>query len=282
MLYLLFIVSCGERSDTYDEIKQSLSFYASFDESFKADYALGDPDLYTAPHWDQRKNVEIYTDQDKYLQIHKGEGRYKNALWIDSQHDPVFFYKGRSNITYNRQNWSGTISFWIRLHPDEELHNGYSDPIQLTSRTWNDGSIFVDFTDEEPRDFRFAVFADRNVWDSEEREWEEVPIDERPMVELLNNPFSTNEWTHVAMAFSNFNTGSNDGIVYCYINGQNAGILEGHEQTITWDPEEVAIWFGYNFRGYFDEVSIYNRDLTGNEISQIYSLENGIGDLLDP
>jgi hypothetical protein len=277
ILAALLLIGCGSSDDPYPELRNSLTFYASFDGSHEADVAAGDPGFYMAPSWSQRMEYELFTEAgEEFFRIHEGEGKYGDALWIDSRYEPVFFYKGEDNMPYETRHWSGTVSFWLRLDPAEDLHPGYSDPIQITASAWNDGALFVDFTDEEPRIFRFAIFADREVWDPDEREWDEVPVDERPMVDINDPPFSRNDWTHVAFAFSNFNTGDNDGTVYVYLNGEKAGELTGREQTLTWNPSEVFIWPGYNYRGYFDELSIFDRSLSGDEIRQIYNLENGI------
>jgi hypothetical protein len=281
LLLVIVSCSCAINSNQRNELFNSLSFYASFDESYVADFAMGDPNLYIAPSWDRRAELELFKNDGDNLQIHQGEGRYENALWIDSQYEPVYFYRGEANMPYITENWSGTVSFWMRLDPAEDLHPGYSDPIQITPHGWNDGALFVDFTEEDPRIFRFAIFADRNVWDPEERDWNVVPVEERPMVDVKDLPFSRNVWTHIAFTFRNFNTGLSNGIVDCYINGEKVGILEGHEQTFTWNPEELAIWLGYNYRGYFDELTIFDRELNQEEIQQIYSLENGIRDLLN-
>ena len=44
------------------------------------------------------------------------------------------------------ENWDGTISFWLRLEPNRDLRPGYSDPLLVTPRAWNDASFFTDFT----------------------------------------------------------------------------------------------------------------------------------------
>lgn len=274
---LALLTACN--SEPGSELANHLTFYASFDDGFEADIALGDPTLYIAPSLSRAaEELEPYDGQDVHGRIVEGEGRYGNALHIDLPYDPILFYRGETNMPYSEQNWSGTVSFWMKLDP-ADLAPGYSDPIQITSRGWNDGALFVDFTDEDPRIFRFAIFPDREVWDAEERDWNDVPIQERPMVDVPEPPFSNDRWTHVAFTFHNFNTGNSDGVVNCYLDGQLIDTLSGREKTITWTPDRVAIWLGYTFRGYLDELSIFDRSLTDKEILQIYELENGIRDL---
>jgi hypothetical protein len=274
------IFNCSGSDNTDIILTESLTFFTSFDHGFSADFSKGDSNLYIAPSWSRRAEAEPFDSQFSHFLISEAEGRFGNALYIDNSYSPVYFYKGKDNLYYSGSNWEGTLSFWLRLSPDQDLPDGYSDPIQITTRTWNDGALFVDFTDVSPRIFRFAFFADRDVWDPGLREWDDVAVAERPMVEVTERVFTHDEWVHIAFVFSNFNTGRNDGNVSCYINGEFYGSLSGREQTITWDPDEIAIWIGYNYRGYFDELAIFNRVLTPEEIAYIYSLEQGIHQLI--
>ena len=59
---------------------------------------------------------------------------------------------------YAKSNWSGAVSFWLRLDPDTDLEAGYCDPLQNTPREWNDAAFWVDFSkDERPRHFRLGA-----------------------------------------------------------------------------------------------------------------------------
>lgn len=286
-IYLIFlflfasVLNCTGLSDSEQSLVQSLTFFASFDHGHHADFSAGDSSLYIAPSWSRRAEAVPFDVQATHFQILKAEGRYGNALWIDNSYTPVYFYKGNNNFFYSNSEWEGTVSFWLRLTPDDDLHDGFSDPIQLTTRAWNDGALFVDFTDESPRIFRFAFFPDREIWDPEFREWDDVPIEERPMIDLTGNIFTRDEWVHVAFTFRNFNTGKANGSVRGYINGEFAGSLDNREQTYTWEPDEIAIWLGYNYRGFFDELAIFDRALSTEEIRILYLLNHGVGGLLE-
>lgn len=270
-----------ENAERLAEIREALTFYASFDRGFAADFAAGDSSLYVAPAWEDRENTRAPYSAADQLQIHKEEGVVGGALWIKNGDRPVYFYRGEDNIHYSFNDWEGTVSFWLRLSPDEDLAEGYSDPIQLTDSAWNDGALYVDFTYEVPRIFRFAFFAERDVWDPKLRDWEEIPEEERPMVEVDEPVFSRGKWTYIAFSFRNFNTGEANGTVDCYINGEFYGQLADREQTLKWEPEKTAIWLGYNYTGYMDELSIYNKALSAEQIRRIYLLENGVTELLE-
>jgi hypothetical protein len=277
---LLLMGSCSQESEDHRAISDSITFFSSFDNGFNADYAKGDPTFYLAPSWSKRENYVPFTDQTDHVKIHENEGRYRHALRIENGYSPVYFYKGDQNIDYQEENWNGSVSFWLKLDPEADLAHGYSDPIQITTSSWNDGSLYVDFTNEQPRRFRFAFFPDREIWDPEERDWEDVPVDEWPMVVLGDMPFSNDGWTFIAFSFRNYNTGEPNAVIDCFIQGEYIGSLENNEQTITWNPKEIAIWLGYNFRGYIDELAIYNRDLSQNEIKNIFELQDGLNSIL--
>lgn len=276
---ILFLISCSDDRVEIGNISESVTFFASFDNGFQADYSRGDPTLFIAPSWTNRDLFQPFSDQADHIEIHENEGRYRHALRIENGYSPVYFYKGEENIQYEEENWSGSVTFWLRLDPEADLAPGYSDPIQITTRSWNDGSLYVDFTNEQPRRFRFALFPDREIWDPQERDWEDVPVDEWPMVVLENMPFRSDEWTFVALSFRNYNSGEPNAVIDCYIQGEYVNSLENIEQTITWNPEEIAIWLGYNFRGYFDELAIYNRNLNRAEIKYIFELEGGLNSI---
>jgi Concanavalin A-like lectin/glucanases superfamily len=204
-------------------------------------------------------------------------GRHGDAVRIALKSSPLVFFKGERNIAWTPRDWSGTVSVWFSLDPDRDLLPGYSDPLIITPRAWNDAALFVDFTrDDVPRKFRFAAFADRAVWDPAKREWEAVPVAERPMIELAGGRFAAGRWTHVAWTWERFNTAGPDGVLTAYIDGAPVGTLSGRPQTYTWDPAEVLIALGVQFRGLMDELSIFDRALTAAEIQALHGLTGGV------
>lgn len=251
-------------------LRDALTFLASFDGTLNAAVALGDKTLYAAASRKQAADAVAGPSSD-VVRLARGEGRYGDALRVNLKSSPLVFFKGERNIAYRSRDWSGTVSVWMRLDPDRDLAPGYSDPLIITPRAWNDAALFVDFTrDDVPRRFRFAAFADRGNWDPARREWEAVPLAERPMVELTGPRFAGTRWTHVAWTWSRFNTGGTDGVLACYLDGEPVGALTGRPQTYTWDPREVTIALGVEFRGLMDELALFNRALTPVEIQTLH------------
>jgi hypothetical protein len=277
-------VSAGDGDDPVrqrESLRNSLTFHASFDGRVDADFARGDPLLYHAPSRDEVDQRRPGVPGDGSVERVTGAGRYGDALRLSLGSRPLVFFRGRHNIHFAREGWSGTISFWLRLDPDEELRPGYSDPVFITDSAWDDRSLFVDFTDTVPRRFRFAAFADREVWNPDGLRWDDVPVPLRPMVEVQSPPFGRDRWTHVALAFENFNTGDASGAMHAYLDGDHVGSLTERTQSYSWSPDEVLIIIGLDYNGLIDDLSLFDRALSPHEVRFVHGLENGVNSLLE-
>jgi hypothetical protein len=53
---------------------------------------------------------------------------------------------------------------------------------------------------------------------------------------------------------------------------------DSHNRTLTftWDPSREAIMLGLNYIGLFDDLSVFDRALTEEEVGLIYHLQDGI------
>jgi hypothetical protein len=272
----------GGRAETQRHpLRDHLAFYASFDVSLDADFARGEPYLYHAASREEVVQARRGPPEEGVVERVPGAGRYGHALHLSLRSRPILFFRGHHNVPFSQQDWSGTISFWLRLDPDEDLRPGYSDPVLITDRAWDDRSLFVDFTrDDRPRRFRFAAFADRDVWNPAGLQWDAVPLPARPMVEVANPPFRRDRWTHVALVFEGFNTGAPRGAMHAYLDGEHAGSLTGRTQTFSWDPEEVLLVLGLDYHGLLDELAVFDRALSPEEIRLVLELENGVRTIL--
>jgi len=266
-LLLIQISSLGE----------SLTFHASFDSTFEAGFAMGDPVFYRADNLDQPERAEPAELSRKNAPMIIDEGKYGGSLKFSDDVDDYYFYKGLDNVTYQEQDWNATISFWLKLDPDEDLVEGqWCDPIMITPRNWDDASIFVDFTRNRPRNFRFAAFADRQIWNPDGDPWEDLAQGVMPMITLEDHPFSRESWTHIVIILKRFNTDPETAVFQGYLNGELAGELRGRNQNLTWEMSEVLMSLGLQFRGQMDDLSLFNRDLSPVEVRQLYSLSEGI------
>jgi hypothetical protein len=263
-----------------DALRRYLTFHASFDGRADAVHAAGDPRLYWTPTLKQRPEAKPGLPDAGPIQLDRGAGRFGDALRFTAKKSPVVFFKGEGNMPYAKADWSGTVSFWLSADPAGELEPGFCDPVQITPRAWNDAAFFVEFEKRpESIPFRLGVYADLDVWNPTKRPFAEIPSHERPLVTVDQPPFGRGKWTHVAFTFERFNTGRTDGVARLYLDGAPRGTLSPRQQTFTWDPQATAIALGLSYIGLVDELAIFNRALTDDEIRTVFALDKGIGSL---
>jgi len=262
-----------------DSLRATLSFFASFDHGFPADYAHGDRLLYTAPSY--RNLDEAVADVlSPDIVIAKGQGRYGDALQFRKKNTQAVFYHAAVNTGYRPRNWSGTISFWLNLSPDSDLEPGYTDPLQITDKAYNNAAIWVDFTrDDKPRHFRLGVFGDSAAWNPKNLSSEQDPFFNQRTVVVTQPPFARGQWTHVAIVWSGLGTDAG-GSAKLYLNGKLAGGADGIREPFSWEASQATVRLGVNYTGLWDELSMYSRALTDAEVDALYRLDGGVATLL--
>ncbi len=272
LLLMASIAHAQEQSSLAD----ALLFHASFDESADADFAKGDAKIYTSESLKREKTRPgLHSDA---VTLDRQQGRHGGSLSFTRKSSQAVFFKGAGNLPAATQGFGGSYSFWLRLTPDEDLPSGYVDPLQITDKTWNNASFFVDFTKETPRQFRLGVFSDYAFWNPDDRKWDDIPDHERPLVTVKPPTFSRDKWTHVGITFRDFNRPKQNGVATLYLNGEAQGDLKG-KQKFTWSDERLAILLGISYVGQFDDFSVFDRALSAAEMKQIYQLPEGINSL---
>jgi concanavalin A-like lectin/glucanase superfamily protein len=258
-------------------LRQALTFHASFDGKIDAAHASGDPRLYWAPSFKQRAEAKPGLPEGGEARHAPGAGRFGDALQFTVKAPPVVFFRAARNMRYEKTNWSGTVSFWLNTDPEGALAPGFCDPVQITPRAWNDAAFFVEF-EKRPGSipFRLGVYADLLVWNPDKRPFADIPAAERPLVSIDKPPFARGTWTHVVFTFERFNTGGADGVARLYLDGALSGTLSPRRQTFTWDPDEAVVALGLSYIGLLDELSIFNRALSDDEIRALHALPNGV------
>lgn len=273
ILGLLFTVLIASGQSDELSIKKALTFYASFDGGTDADISRGDKRLFTLIG----KEPKLGNKTEGMSRIVKNKGLSGDALLFTKRNAKWLLYDGANNFHFAEKNWSGSVSFWLKVDPINGLDPGYVDPIQITPNTWNDASFFVDFAkDGNPRSFRLGAFADKSVWNPENKD---IPEPQRPLVPAKSNPFSSDKWTHVAFTWENFNTRKKDGVATLYLNGKNEGSITKWNQKFSWAGKPHRILIGLNYMGLFDELACFNRALSSKEVKHIFdhrTLQNGL------
>ena len=266
--------------DPTQPLREAMTFAATFDHGVDADFALGDAKLYSAPKSSARAKAKAGLPEGDLVKRVDGAGVHGAALEFTKKMDPVVFYQGNTNLAV-RTNWSGTASFWLKLDPDKDLAPGYCDPLQFVGQTWTNGAMFVEFSkDQTPRHFRYAIMAQHKLWNPNNLKWEEMPTPARPMVQVVQPPFSRERWTHVVFTFKYANTGRKDGIGKLYLDGELKGSFVGFDNTLVWDPVQNYLNLGLSYVGLMDEIAVFNRDLSASEVQTLHHLPKGLHNLL--
>ena len=260
-------------------LASALTFHASFDHGANADFALGDPQAYTA----MVPMGALVTEgtpgiTGDSLSIKQGAGKYGAALAFTQPSDAILFYKAAQNVTYSPEQFRGTASFWMRVDP-AEIGGQYADPFQLTDKIFSDDCIWIDFTKNDvPSDFRLGVFGDRKSWDptnmqafSKEFYWR--------LAKVTEPPFAKDRWTHVVVTWDGLND-SQSGRARLYFDTEYqeaSGIIR---ERFNWEVEKATIRLGTGpFVGYMDDIALFSRALTPDEIRTLFALERGVAEL---
>lgn len=266
-----------QRNMQKKELADALTLGATFDQGFDADFALGDQRMFTVKMVEGKKTRRPGVHNPN-VQIAKGKGRFGDALAFTQKSKPPVFYASKDNINYDEKDWSGTISLWLSLDPEKDLAPGFTDPIQITDVDYNDAALWVDFSDKNPRSFRMGVYGDLEIWNPQNIAPDKNPDFLARLLPATDRPFGTDVWTHVVITYANLNT--DKGSASFYINGKLQGSREISEP-FTWELEESKIFLGLNFVGLMDEVSLFNRALTGEEVRKLYQTPGGLNALLE-
>ena len=160
----VFLIGCSSLQPQ-PRLASALVFHAPFDQSADAVLGAGDRRIQTGPSWGAPRSSHPGLPTEGTVSVKPNEGRYGGALYFSKKIPQMVGFRVPGNMPFRTNNWSGSISFWLKVSPDEDLEPGYCDVIQVTSKGWDDASLFVEFTkDEKPREMRLGVYADKAVW----------------------------------------------------------------------------------------------------------------------
>src|SRR5690606_13448048 len=120
-------------------LADALTLQATFDRELAADFARGDETCYYAQGADLLPAKE--TDN---VSLDESAGCFGGALHFTRKSDDRPLFTDDGNLGYNDKRWSGSVSLWLRLNPDEDLEPGYCDPVQIIGDDINRGFIFLE------------------------------------------------------------------------------------------------------------------------------------------
>lgn len=271
LLPLLFLFPAQAPEEA--PLARALTFHASFDEGFGADFSTGPRECWFRPG---KEPATANAD----VSVARGEGKFGGALVFPRKGNSRPQYKGQGILGYNDRNWSATVSVWLKLDPDKDLEPGYCDPVQVIGNDSKKGFIFLEWSkDETPRYFRYAVRPLYPIWNPDNVAWADIPFHKRPMVQVARAPFSRDRWTHVAFTLENINDKSRKPSGKLYIDARPMGAITNWDLTFGWDPNSVALVLGAAYVGKMDDLAIFNRALGDPEIKALHGLAGGVGAL---
>jgi hypothetical protein len=256
-------------------LSRALALHASFDQALDAEFARGDKACYVM----QGKEL-ISARPTAEVRLAPEAGRFQGALHFTKKNTFRPTFKDSGSLGYNDRNWSATVSIWLRLDPDKDLEPGYCDPVQIVGDDSKKGFIFMEWSkDETPRYFRYAIRPLFDIWNPTNVQWDQIPFDKRPMVQVSGAPFSREAWTHAVFTLENVNDKSKPQAGRLYLNGKLQGKIENWDLTFGWDPARVLLVLGAAYVGYLDDLAVFDRALSDEEVVQLYSLKTGAGEL---
>ena len=278
-LALLATGHAAEPGSPAAELKASLSkaltLHASFDKGLEADFARGDKTCYV-----QQGKELVTAASTSEVQIAPEAGRFGGAIHFTKKNNFRPAFKDAGALGYNDKSWNASVSLWLRLDPDKDLEPGYCDPVQIVGDDSKKGFIFLEWSkDETPRYFRYAIRPLFPIWNPNNIAWDQIPFEKRPMVQVERAPFSREAWTHAVFTLENVNDKSKPQMGRLYLNGNLKGAIEKWELTFGWNPGRVLLVLGASYVGHLDDLAVFNRALTDEEVKQLYGLKQGVREL---
>ncbi len=262
------LLALPRAADPGADLGSALLFHAGFDGGTDADFGSGDRAVYQGlgtPLKDSKPGLP------ESVEIVKGAGKFGDALRFAKKIKPVIHWKAAGHVAWTPEDFQGTVSLWLSLDPEKDLEPGFCDPIQLTDKKWDDACLWLDFSkDEVPRLFRLGVFPNHAEWNPNKAK--DAP---RPEIVVKRHPFARGKWTHVAFTWERFNGGRDDAVARLYLDGILQGELKG-KRTYTWDLSKAAIVLGMNYVGLYDDLAVFKRPLSAEEVGALGRLEGGV------
>jgi hypothetical protein len=268
---LAIVVGVGWKNSALADgvkIRSAATFYASFDKRLDADFAGGSKTPRVRYDTSQRGVYEIRDEIPNTFKIVAANGVHGGALSATAAlpNRGRLFFAADDNISFRPQGWGGTFSVWINIDPNRQLKTPFCDPVQITEKRSSDGAVWFDFPDTKPRDLRFGAFPALAAGDTAIRE----TSPRAPIVTVRDIGFRAGDWHHIAMTWSDFDSGKADAEVDCFIDGKSVGRLSKRRIAMNWRLEKTGIYFAVNHIGLIDELAIFDRPLSAVEIRELH------------
>ena len=64
-----------------------------------------------------------------------------------------------------------------------------------------------------------------------------------------------------------------------FLHGVRQGAIENWDLTFGWDPSKVLVVLGAAYVGHMDDLAVFNRALSVDEVQLLYGLKTGVSEL---
>lgn len=263
----------GSRAAEADEtaLRKAVALYASFDEAVRLDFGQGEPipGTRSVDPDDKKKFVFENGFDAKLFRTLPGKGIAGGCLEAGPlpPRNGRLFFSAKGNVAYRKDaGWGGAFSVWVNTDPDQLLKTPFCDPVLITQKGFNNGSIWAHFNDAKPRALQAGTYP--SIPDGMEPVPEEDP--KAPLTRLKEPGFKEGAWHHLALTWDRFNTGKRDATHTLYIDGKKIGELKDYEVGMDWDLERTRVYFAVNLIGRLDELAVFNRPLTADEMAVLH------------
>ena len=115
------------------DLKDALTFRATFDGTTDASIALGDKRLFVAPSYKEQATATPGLSGGDVV-LEPGGGRHGGALHFLRKNTRAIFYRADKNVSFDPHGWTGSVSLWLNLDPEKDLEPGFCDLIQITMK----------------------------------------------------------------------------------------------------------------------------------------------------
>lgn len=246
-----FIASCGGPEEAIEQnLRQHVLFFSNFEKGVDALDGEGAPraDFDTA----NTNHMSSGGNPDGFIQFNEGSG--------------ALSYPAKANFPYkDKQAWSGSVAFWINVNTSGFVAD-YPEPFHIGKRIsgdfpWDNAVIFIDFKKSENA-IRFGCYPEKT------QEISDQMVADR--VISVPAKWKSGQWHHVAVTWTNFNSGKPDATWSLYIDGEHKGQKGPIAQKVAWDMSDQVIRVNhYKFPGSIDEIAVFSVALSADEIKYL-------------
>jgi hypothetical protein len=258
-------------------LRKAATFYASFDEEVRGNAGGGELTPGTRFNHATQPGQFVFEKgiDRKVFRISKAgvAGGALEATDVLPRNGRIYF-PAKGNIAYRPGGWGGAVSMWLNTDPNKLLKTKFCDPIQITQKGAGNGGLWVDFNDARPRDLRHGAFP------AVPEGGKPIPEDasNAPLVKVKAIDWEAGAWHHVVLTWQNFDTGKPNAVSTLYIDGKQIGQIKDRPLAMDWDLEKTGIYFAVGYIGLLDELAVFGRPLTDDEVRSLHQRP----DLLTP